>query len=384
MRADERAVTASAGSGDQAEVVAWDGGGRLYSVWRAGHTWRRGLSGRALHKWHDATGRHRERIGGAAVDRLLDETASLAGEIGRIAGDGLQAVPGHEAAVQYLARAARFDAAAGRADAARFHAVYRDVGILPPDQYLSTVVELTEGCTHDTCTFCDLYNRPFRVRGEAEFARHLREVREYLGESLPLRRRSVFLGAANALALSTRRLESALDAVGEAFESGTRVSGFLDAERGSGRNEREYRSLAARGLDRVYVGVESGHDRLLAFVRKPGTSADAVRAVRAIKSAGVRIGLIVLIGLGGDRFAEGHVADTIRMLNDVPLDGEDIVYFSELVEGASPYASIAAASGIRPLSPVERRAQTRRIRDGLSFAAAPPRMARYDVRDFVY
>ena len=31
-------------------VAAWDLGGRLYSLWKGGHTYRRGLSGRLLHK----------------------------------------------------------------------------------------------------------------------------------------------------------------------------------------------------------------------------------------------------------------------------------------------------------------------------------------------
>ncbi len=245
-RIDETAITLAIGAPEFTEVVAWDLGGRLYSVWRSGHTWRRGLGGTALHKWLDGDRRGRERIGGAALDRLVDESARLAAWVLASGGTGDAVVSAA------LRRAADFDAPAARADAARFASIYSDVGMLPPDQYLSTVVELTEGCTHDRCTFCDLYQRPFRVRSAPEFDDHLRAVRGYLGASRPLRARSIFLGAANALAVSPARLAAALEAVADAFEGATPVSGFLDAHRGSQHSERDYRDLRARGLDRVY------------------------------------------------------------------------------------------------------------------------------------
>ena len=77
--------------------------------------------------------------------------------------------------------------------------------------------------------------------------------------------------------------------------------------------------MAELGLKRVYIGLESGHDPLLEFVRKPGHAQDAIETVQTIKAAGINVGLIVMIGLGGDRFAAGHVADTIAVLNQMPL-----------------------------------------------------------------
>jgi hypothetical protein len=373
VRADARTLTVGVG---RDAVVAWDRAGRLFSAWLAGHTWRRGLNGSTLHKWSDGRGRHRERAPAAAVDRLLDRTAALAARVRDGAADG----PGRE----LLDRAARFDAAAGRADAARFLAIFPDVGILPPDQYLATLVQLTRGCSHGTCTFCDLYDAPFRVRTPREFGQHLAVVREFMNGSLALRGRSVFLGAANALALPASRLRGALDAIGDAFGGRPAVSSFVDALRGARHSAAEYRELGARGLDRVYIGLESGHDPLLAFVRKPGTSADAVETVLAIKEGGLRVGIVVLVGLGGDRFDAPHTSDTVHLLNAMPLGAGDIVYFSDLVDGGTVYRADATRAGLRALTSTEREAQRLRIRNGLQFAGAAPRLARYDVREFVY
>jgi hypothetical protein len=92
-----------------------------------------------------------------------------------------------------------------------------------------------------------------------------------------------------------------------------------------------------------------------------------------------------MIGLGGDRYAAGHVSDTIAALNAMPLDRGDILYFSDLVEREhTPYPALARAEGIRPLTPAEMQAQRQAIRSGLRFASGGPILSRYDIREFVY
>jgi radical SAM superfamily enzyme YgiQ (UPF0313 family) len=145
----------------------------------------------------------------------------------------------------------------------------------------------------------------------------------------------------------------------------------------------DYRVLAGLGLKRVYIGLESGHDPLLHFVKKPGQAADAIETVRSIKAAGIHVGVIVLIGLGGDRFAEGHTRDTLAVLNQLSLGAGDLIYFSDLVEAAgTPYPRIAAQQGLRALSADERAAQRAAIRNGLNLNGV--KISNYDIREFVY
>lgn len=360
-------------------------------MWAAGRTARRGLNGRGLEKWRDDAGRHRRTIEGGAVDGLVDRAAgrahAVAAALATRRGPGAAARSTDGADLHaVLDRAARFDASAARADARRFSTIYGEIGILPPDQYLAMVVHATEGCAFNTCAFCELYSQPFRVRTTAEFAGHLADVRAYLSDSLLLRSRGVFLGAANAVALPAARLLPMLQMIAQMF--GGRppaVSGFVDPLSGARKSSSEYGALAAAGLARVYVGLESGHDPLLAFVRKPSTSDEAVQAVRAIKSAGIKVGVIVIVGLGGDRYADAHVSDTVATLNNMGLSAGDLVYFSDLVEPHDGhYAALAASASVRQLTPKELVAQQQRIRAGLTFASSPPKLATYDMREFVY
>ena len=57
-----------------------------------------------------------------------------------------------------------------------------------------------------------------------------------------------------------------------------------------------------------------------------------MNAVKTIKSGGVSVGIIILLGAGGKQFSDQHVSDTIKVINQMDLDADDIVYFSELIE----------------------------------------------------
>ena len=78
--------------------------------------------------------------------------------------------------------------------------------------------------------------------------------------------------------------------------------------------------------------MESGHDPLLDWLNKPGDAADVLDAVRTLKAAGLNVSVIVMLGVGGDRYAAGHIADTVALLNAMPLAAGDLIYFSDFVD----------------------------------------------------
>ena len=396
--------------GEQAIIVR-DRAGRLYSLYQNGHHHRRSLNGQILQKWQTASGRQRRWLEPIEADALIDFTSQRFRQVL----DALRrpdwnwtTPPDHPAELNEVLAAielgARFDSVTAQADAAQFASVYSPIGILPPDQYLALVLQATDGCSFNTCTFCDLYHQPFRIKTPDEFRAHLREVRAYLGDSLRLRNRSIFLGAANALAIPMPRLRPIFDIIAAEFppsplplsprsaldasagaEKGSEggIYAFLDAFTGTRKDIDDYRILAERGLRRVYIGLESGHDPLLEFVRKPGHAVDAIETVRAIKAAGVNVGVIVMIGLGGDRFSAGHIVDTLAVLNAMPLGAGDLIYFSDLIEEpGTAYPALALNQSIRALTSEERSAQRTAIRHGLRVSGV--KISNYDVREFVY
>jgi hypothetical protein len=378
-------ATLTVGIGTE-EVLSWDRGGRLYSLWAEGRTRRRGLEGRAIETWHDRNGRHRRTLELAEVDRLADRAADRARSLLALIEGGDASSQGSgadlEAARRVLGRAAEYNAASARADARRFSSIYGGIGVLPPDQYLSLAAQATEGCMFGSCSFCDLYRQPFRVKTPADFRQHLAEVRAYLGDSLWMRDRCVFLGAANALALPTDHLLALFGGLKEMLERRPSICGFIDGFMGARKSADEYAALGRGGLKRVYVGLESGHDPLLAAVHKPGCAGDAIVTVQAMKQAGLSVGVIVIVGLGGVQFENEHLTDTIAALQQMALGPADLVYFSDLVEGDS--AGTRADSSPQPLSESGRQRQRLQMQGALRSGGAPPRMATYDIREFIY
>lgn len=385
-------LTVSIDGPDQADVFSFDYAGRLWTAYLDGIAYRRGLDGRVLARWRQPGSlRQRQWLSLEEAERIEERARLTANAVLQAVQSGsadLNAPLPHQGNTG-LQRAVDFDATRSRHDSNHYRQVYKPVGILPPDQYMAVVLQAAEGCSFNTCTFCTFFrDRPFHIKTPDTFRAHAVAVREFLGEGLSLRR-TIFLGDANALVIPMPRLLPLIDIVHQEYDVWQLggIYAFLDGFSGERKSAQDYSQLAERGLARVYVGLESGNEPLLKFLRKPGTPGDAVTAVRAMKEGGLAVGVIVLLGPGGHQYAQAHVADTIAALNNMSLGRGDIIYLSQLIADDSiPYAQEAQRAGLRLLSHEEQIAQGDAIEQGLTFPSGTgmPIISRYDIREFVY
>jgi hypothetical protein len=384
-------LTVSIEAAGGTSVYSYDYAGRLWTALVDLVSYRRGLDGKMVAKW--GSGEQRQRRWLQQEEALQVETQArqvIAGLVEGLAAGAVQPPVLLPAQAQRGFQAVlEFNEMRSRQDAARYLQVYRPVGILPPDQYMAVVLQATEGCSFNTCTFCTFYrDRQFRIRPVDEFLAHARAVKEFIGAGMSLRR-TIFLGDANALVVPLPRLAPLMEAVHQVYdvEQLGGMYAFLDGFSAEKKSAGDYRRLAELGLKRIYVGLESGDDALLHFLKKPGRAADAVSAVRAMKEGGVPVGVIVLLGAGGQAYARSHVDRTVRALNEMRLDMDDLIYFSELVtDEGMEYSRQAYQAQLKPLTPIERLAQGEAIETRLRFSASGgvPHISRYDVREFVY
>lgn len=377
---------------DGIPVYSFDLEGRLLYLYDGERTLLRGLDNQVLEKRIEQTpsGRikRRRKLTPPEARAVHDDVQRLAGGLhgavsaGSVTFEGNPPASARARTEEALALISAWGGAELEEDGRRFVQIYGRVSILPPDQYYALVLQATLGCPYNRCTFCTFYRgREFRIRTAQEFRAHLQEVREFFGRGLALRR-SIFLGDANALVAPQGRLVSFFQEARAAFPELPSVYSFLDVF-SQHKPPAELAELRELGLRRVYLGVETGHDPLLKFLRKPGSADRARRTVEAVKAGGVSVAVIIMLGVGGDRYSPAHVEDTARLLNALHLDGEDIVYFSPLViRPESDYAGRAAAADIRELTEEEMQVQEERIKAHL--APGCPKTFRYDVRDFVY
>ena len=401
-------------------AVHYDLKGRLVKISDREQFWRRSLSGRVLHSRKLTA----EEGGGLERGVLSDgdartvvaqiqphaitvfetmQNAATAIDVARPS-----AAEARQRIEPILRLAAGFDEPAAARDAQQFQAIYGRVAVLPPDQYNALVLQATEGCAYDGCTFCGLYRGvKHRKKSVDEFRQHIRDAVRYHGEGLRARR-SIFLGEANALTQPTSILkdffhviaeqlelpppEQASSAIGANWWLGDEkrfdgISSFLDAFTNTSRTVADYRELRNAGLRRVYVGLESGDPALLEWLRKPATPDAALKCVRLLKECDIIVGVIVLIGAGGHENAANHVRETVRVLNEMPLCRNDYIYFSPLVSyPGSQDDTQAMSDAVTPLSVKEMRKQEQEIRLGLRFdmRRGKPYLARYELETFVY
>lgn len=399
------------------ENYTFDRAGRLVGAFAGGYNYRRGLDNRMLQKQEGATPglpyRRREWLDPVTVATFLDRMHTTMARLfdaamtGELIPERPLTLADRDVVMTALDCAARHDATSLQADAARFASIYRPVSILPPDQYLALVLQATEGCSYNQCTFCSFYrDRRFHVKTPAEFATHIAAVREFMGAGLSLRR-SLFLADANALVIPQEQLLPLFDQINAAFSlppgnlSGAErgewlhqhpqalsgVYSFVDVFTGRHKSASDFAALAQRGLRRVYVGLETGDDDLLHWLNKPGSVQEAITMVHNLKAGGVQVGVILMLGAGGDRYAARHLAGSVAAIRAMPLGVGDLIYFSELVvTPGSEYTRRAERDGIRALTPDEMEAQRLAMIAGFGFpATAPaPQIARYDIREFLY
>ena len=360
-------------SPERGRVVTFDREGRWLYYFREGQTFKRSLSSE-VHLRFRHQGRQRRRLRGPEALEIFAEIHQLALDLEDKAGGEILERLRDEILLWSPERLA--------AESDRFSAVYRPISILPPDQYLSIVLQATEGCSWKACTFCNFYmDRPFRLRQEADFAKHASEVKELLGAGLRLRR-GIFLGDGNALALSADRLDPLLDVARSTFPD-RQIFGFVDLYSGDRRQVRDWRHLVDQGLRRVYVGMETGLDELLAWVNKPGSAEELERFVHTLKSAGLQVSLIVMVGLGGQEYRERHWTATGDLLFRLPLDRRDLIYLSPFVEHPeSRYRQDRIAADLTPMTREEVEADLGRLAAALRHRDL--KVSRYDIREFVY
>jgi radical SAM superfamily enzyme YgiQ (UPF0313 family) len=186
----------------------------------------------------------------------------------------------------------------------------------PPSEADSLILPVTDGCSWNHCTFCEMYTAPqkaFRARKEDEVLSTIRRCGERFGSDV----KRVFLADGDAMALPSRRLLAVLEAVRSHLPAVRRVSSYCLPRNLRKKPLAEVKALADAGLALVYVGAESGDDEVLAGVNKGETFATTREALEKLGEAGIRRSVMILNGLGGQALSGQHADNSARLMNAV-------------------------------------------------------------------
>ena len=184
----------------------------------------------------------------------------------------------------------------------------------PPSEAESLILPVTDGCSWNECTFCEMYTAPqkkFRARDEAEVLEGIRLTGERYGDQV----HRVFLADGDATVLPTRRLLDILAAIRTHLPAVRRISSYCLPRNLRKKSQAEVDELAAAGLSMVYVGAESGDDRVRAAVDKGETFETTRAALDKLGAAGITRSVMILNGLGGKVYSRQHAENSARLAN---------------------------------------------------------------------
>lgn len=193
---------------------------------------------------------------------------------------------------------------------------YEGIVYRPPSEAGSFIIQVTIGCAHNKCTFCNMYKgKKFRIRNMEEIYRDLEEEKEIYGHV-----DRIFLADGDALVLPMKNLRDILLKIKLLFPECNRVSSYAAPGDVLARSQGEMTELKDLGLKMIYMGVESGSDEILRKIKKGVDSRQVIEAGKKIKNSGIKLSTTFISGIGGKKYWKENAVESARVVNSMQPD----------------------------------------------------------------
>lgn len=228
--------------------------------------------------------------------------------------------------------------------------------IRPPNEARSLLLRVTRNCPWNRCMFCPVYKkRKFSLRTVEEIKKDIETAREIADELYEMSSRlgvegrvddrvignvfssggeysdsyrsvaawlyygtnACFLQDADNLVVPVDDMVEVLGFLREKFPEIKRITTYARSRTVAGKSVEALKRLKNAGLNRIHIGLESGSDRVLKFIRKGVSSAQHLEAGVKIREAGIELSEYVMPGLGGREMWREHALETARVLNGI-------------------------------------------------------------------
>lgn len=183
----------------------------------------------------------------------------------------------------------------------------------PPSEARSLIIQATIGCSNNTCTFCSMYKaKKFRIRPMEDVLNDLkigREMYSYVER--------IFVADGDALILDMKDWMGLLKAIKTLFPECMRVTCYATPKSVLLKSVEDLKTLKDLGLEMVYIGLESGSDRILQKICKGTTSGQIIEAAKKLHEANIDISVTAINGLGSKEYTQEHAIETGEVLSEM-------------------------------------------------------------------
>jgi radical SAM superfamily enzyme YgiQ (UPF0313 family) len=183
--------------------------------------------------------------------------------------------------------------------------------IRPPSEAYSILLQVTVGCSHNKCSFCGTYTgKRFGIKKDPIILSDILFAAKYMK-----RQDRVFLMDGDALIIPQKRLMWILERIKEHLPWVRRVGCYANTKSIKMKSPDELIELRENGLGILYLGVESGDEKVLKDICK-GTSADhLINMGKKVREAGIKLSVTVLLGIAGKERSLEHARATGNVLS---------------------------------------------------------------------
>lgn len=225
----------------------------------------------------------------------------------------------------------------------------------PPMERASYMLPVAVGCSYNRCTFCTLFKHlKYRELPLEQIEAELKRVQSSGGNP-----KRIFLGDGNAFGMDTGRLLRILELVHKYFPDCRTVNMDATVTNIHNKSDEELRRLEDAGVRHLYLGIESGLDDILIFMKKDHTLAEAFREISRIQDAGFIFGAHIMTGIAGSGRGLENAEKTAEFFNRT--HPHRITNFSLFLHEKAPLYRDIRAGRFHPATELENLEEEKRL-----------------------
>lgn len=186
----------------------------------------------------------------------------------------------------------------------------------PPSEAYSLIIQATLGCSQNKCTFCSMYkSKKFTIKPLEQIKKEIDFFRIYVKKA-----ERIFLADGDALIMPMKILKEIFIYINEKFPEAERISLYGSPKSILLKAPEELLELKNLGLGLIYLGVESGSDKILSSVKKGVSREEIIAAGKKVKKVGIPLSVTAIAGLGGKENSIEHAVETASLISEINPD----------------------------------------------------------------
>ncbi len=182
----------------------------------------------------------------------------------------------------------------------------------PPSEANSLIIQITIGCSQNTCGFCSMYKmKRFRIRPVQDIFNELSRIPIAFRQRI----RRIFLADGDALIYPQKSLVAILDYLINYFPQLGRITMYSSPNSLKNKSTKDLQALKKKRLSTLYFGLESGDPQTLALAGKGYTPKEMLTLCQKAQDAGLKMSITAILGLAGFERSTEHARATAKWIN---------------------------------------------------------------------